>query len=296
MDKGIYTALSGGIAKSHELELLSNNLANVNTPGFKRDAGTFNEYLTELRRPDSVEGLKRQITAETMLEGRPSGDKSFVEMDSVYTNFSQGPLEKTNRTLDVGLEGNGFFEVLTPAGVRYTRGGNFSIGADGRLVTVNGFPVLGSAMESPKENRSVVLTTTGRTISSGPDTEDVAPVAPPEQRIIQLGQAPVQINENGEIYQGGRRVGMLSIQEFKESQWLEKVGSSYYRNARQENLADGPVQTKAHQGFLEGSNVNPVAEMTKLIDVTRAYESHMQAIKTYQEMDGRTVNDIARER
>ena len=113
MDKGIYTALSGGIAKSHELDIISNNLANVNTPGFKRDQGTFNEYLTELRRPDSVEGLKRQITSETMLEGRPTGDKSFVEMDGVYTNFQPGPLEKTGRSLDVGLEGNGFFEVLT---------------------------------------------------------------------------------------------------------------------------------------------------------------------------------------
>ncbi len=296
MDKGIYTALSGGMAKAHELELVANNLANANTPGFKKDQGTFNEYLTELRRPDSVEGLKRDITAQTMLEGRPVGDKSFVEMDGIYTNFSQGPLEKTSRSLDVGLEGKGFFEILTPAGVRYTRSGNFSVGADGRLVTVNGFPVLGSASGSPRENRSVVLTTTGRTISSGPDTQNAAPTTTPEQRIIQLGQAPVQITPDGDVFQGGRRVAALSIQEFHEPQWLEKVGSSYYRNAKNENLSDDPLQTRAHQGFLEGSNVNPIAEMTKLIEVTRAYESHMQAIKTYQEIDGRTVNDIARER
>ena len=87
MDKGIYTALSGGIAKGHELEVVANNLANANTPGFRRDVATFNEYLTELRRQDTVEGLQREITAATLFDGRPAGDKSFVEMDGVYTNF-----------------------------------------------------------------------------------------------------------------------------------------------------------------------------------------------------------------
>ena len=73
MDKGIYTALSGGIAKSHELELIANNLANANTPGFKRDTGTFNEYLTSLRRPDSVDGLQRELRSLTSPDARPAG-------------------------------------------------------------------------------------------------------------------------------------------------------------------------------------------------------------------------------
>src|SRR4051812_41503482 len=138
MDKGIYTALSGGIAKSHELELIANNLANANTPGFKRDTGTFNEYLTEFRRNDSVEGVKREIAAAAGMDTRPTGDKSFVEMDGVYTDFRQGTLEKTGRTLDLGIEGQGFFEVWTPSGIRYTRQGSFSVSTDGHLVTQNG--------------------------------------------------------------------------------------------------------------------------------------------------------------
>ena len=265
MDKGIYTALSGGIAKSNEVELIANNLANANTPGFKRDTGTFNEYLTELRRPDTVEGLQREIGQAALLEGRPQGDKSFVEMDGIYTSFNQGALKRTNIPLDLALEGKGFFEVLTPSGVRYTRQGNFSLSPAGLLVTANGFPVL----------------------SKGE--------APPEQRQIRFGQGAVEISPTGEIKQSGLALGQLSVVEFHENQWLEKVGNAYFRNTDDNNLKKGlPVESKINQGFLEMSNVNAVHEMTRLIEATRGYESQMQAIKTYQEIDGRSVNDIGR--
>ena len=135
MDKGIYTALSGGLAKSREVELIANNLANATTPGFKRDTGTFYEYLTEVRRNDSVDGVQREIQSLSDPNARPTGDKSFVELDGVYTDFRQGTLQKSGRALDMAIEGTGFFEVLTPAGVRYTRQGNFSIDSEGRLVT-----------------------------------------------------------------------------------------------------------------------------------------------------------------
>jgi flagellar basal-body rod protein FlgF len=292
MDKGIYTALSGGIAKSHELELVANNLANANTPGFKKDEGTFNEYLTELRRQDSVEGLKREINAATMFEGRPPGDKSFVEMDGIYTNFSQGTMEKTSRSLDVGIEGNAFFEVLTPSGVRYTRQGNFTIDSSGRLVTVNGYPVLGSTGAEPTQNGTELNPLKGETITSAQGDLAAAQAA---NRFIVLGNGPVHITEDGVILQNDRRVATMAIQEFHEPQWLEKVGTSYFRNDHAENVMENTT-AKLHQGYLEGSNVNPVSEMTKLIEVTRAYESHMQAIKTYQDIDGRSVNEIARER
>lgn len=292
MDKGIYTALSGGIAKSHELELIANNLANANTPGFKKDEGTFNEYLTELRRQDSVEGLKREITAATMFEGRPPGDKSFVEMDGIYTNFSQGVMEKTNRSLDVGIEGKAFFEVLTPSGIRYTRQGNFTIDSSGRLVTVNGYPVLGSTGAAPTQNETEINPLKGETVLSAQGDLAAAQAA---NRFIVLGNGPVNITEDGVIFQNNQRVATMAVQEFRESQWLEKVGTAYYRNDHVENVLEN-TSAKLHQGYLESSNVNPVAEMTKLIEVTRAYESHMQAIKTYQDIDGRSVNEIARER
>ena len=118
----------------------------------------------------------------------------------------------------------------------------------------------------------------------------------PEQRVIQLGQGPIQITEDGRILQNGGEVGQLSVEEFHEPQWLEKMGNSYFRNTHPNNLKNENVKSKIHQGFVEGSNVNPVSEMTRLIEATRAYESHMQAVRTYQDIDSKSVNEIAKER
>jgi len=291
MDKGIYTALSGGLAKSREVELIANNLANATTPGFKRDTGTFNEYLTELRRSDSLDGLQNEIRGAADPDARPTGDKSFVEMDGVYTDFRQGTLQKSGRALDVAIEGEGFFEVLTPAGIRYSRQGNFSIDSEGRLVTASGFPVLKKGTQS--EVTVNQLDVDGATPVTGP-VPDRQPTA--QQRVIQLGQGPIQITEEGRILQNGAEVAALSIEEFQAPQWLEKMGNSYYRNTHPQNLKNGSMKSKVHQGFIEGSNVNPVTEMTRLIEATRAYESHMQAVKTYQDIDSKSVNEIAKER
>lgn len=260
MDKGIYTALSGAIARSNEIDILANNLANVNTVGFKGDNGTFNEYLQELRRPDSVEALGQELMALTMFDGRPVGDKSFVEMDSIYTDFSQGLIRKTDRELDVAIEGKGYFKVSTPMGTRYTRQGNFSLQKDGTLVTSDGRPVLSKGQEAK----------------------------------IVLGSAPVHIDAEGGIYQNGEKVAEIAIQEFHEDQWLEKIGNGYFRNADQKNLKDAQ-NTRLIQGSIEGSNVNPVREMTKMIQATRAYEMHMQSIKSFQQIDRQGAVDMARD-
>jgi flagellar basal-body rod protein FlgG len=264
MDKGIYTALSGGLAKSHDLELIANNLANVNTPGFKRDSATFNEYLPELRRQDSASALKREILAATIEDGRPPGDKSFVEIDGTYTDFAQGALQRTHRPLDVAIEGEAFFEMWTPSGVRYSRQGIFNLSPEGVLVNQQGFPVLGT--------------------SGG---EGMA-------RAIRLDNVPVQIGEDGAIYQRGNRVAQISTVGFHQRQYLEKVGAGLYLNTASENLSTAPANSKIHQGFIEGSNVNPVKEMTRLIEATRGYESSLQAIRTYQEIDRASATGIVK--
>jgi len=264
MDKGIYTALSGTIAKSHEIELIANNLANASTPGFKRDTGTFHEYLPEIRKADQVGSLQSDIQAHVMQNGRTVGDKSFVEMDGVYTSFRQGTIRRTSRPLDVALNGKGFFEILTPSGIRYTRQGNLNRSSDGFLVTSNGFHVL----------------------SSGD--------GPPAQRLINIGNRSIQIDGQGNIYQNGAQVSSLGIQEFEATQWLEKVGNSYFQNKHDKNLKATVTETNVRQGFIEGSNVNPIREMTKLIQATRAYESSLQAINTFNLVDGKSVNEIAK--
>jgi len=291
MDKGIYTALSGGLAKAREVEVIANNLANATTPGFKRDTGTFNEYLTELRRGDSVEGVQQEVLSLANPDARPSGDKSFVEMDGIYTDFRQGTLQKSGRPLDVAIEGNGFFEVLTPAGIRYTRQGNFSVNKEGRLVNSNGDLVLS------KGSQNKVAVTDLEVPGAAPFTGQVSDRQPAaEQRIIQFGEGPVQITQEGAVIQNGVEISRINIEEFEEAQWLEKMGNSYYRNTHPANLKNGTLNSRLHQGFIEGSNVNAVSEMTRLIEATRAYESHMQAIKAYQDIDSKSVNDIAKER
>lgn len=293
MDKGVYIALSGGIAKGHELELIANNLANANTVGFKKDSGTFNEYLTDLRRNDSVESLPREIISSSSLNGRPSGDKSFVEMDGVYTDFRQGNIEKTGRNLDIALEGKGFFEVLTPSGVQYTRQGNFNISPQGILVTTNGYPVLSKA-NKVQGSTPIEGDLFGVIDSSGKQTPSPTRNPSPEQRFIQMRNGSISITEEGIIRQGGADVGQLNIEEFHEEQWLEKSGNTYFKNVNPSNFNNEAIKTKTHQGFIESSNVNPISEMTRMIEATRAYESHLQAIKTHQEVDGKTVNDLAK--
>jgi len=248
MSDGIYTALSGSIARAHEVDLIANNLANANTPGYKRDLGTFQEYLTEARRPEAVVDPG----------ARPEGSQSLVELDGIYTDYRQGSLQRTSRPLDLALDGPGFFEVSTPAGVRYTRQGNFTLDATGRLVTANGFPV----------------------VSAGSSSE------------IRLARLPMRIAEDGNIWQDGKAVARVSVREFAEPQRLEKSGNSYYRDTGAKPMPDAP-RTRLVQGFIEGSNVNPVSEMTRLIEATRAYESHLQAIRTYQEIEGRAASGIA---
>jgi flagellar basal-body rod protein FlgG len=273
------------------VEVIANNLANATTPGFKRDTGTFNEYLTELRRGDSVEGVQQEVLSLANPDARPSGDKSFVEMDGIYTDFRQGTLQKSGRPLDVAIEGNGFFEVLTPAGIRYTRQGNFSVNKEGRLVNSNGDLVLS------KGSQNKVAVTDLEVPGAAPFTGQVSDRQPAaEQRIIQFGEGPVQITQEGAVIQNGVEISRINIEEFEEAQWLEKMGNSYYRNTHPANLKNGTLNSRLHQGFIEGSNVNAVSEMTRLIEATRAYESHMQAIKAYQDIDSKSVNDIAKER
>src|SRR5690606_18127228 len=130
-----------------------------------------------------------------------------------------------------------------------------------KLVTANGFAVLSQG--------------------ANPDT-------PPEQRQIVLGQGPVEFAQNGTVLQNRNPIAQIAVTEFHEPQWLEQSGNSYFRNTNPDNRMAASTDSQLRQGFLEGSNVNAVQEMTRLIEATRAYESHMQAIRTYQQIDAKS--------
>ena len=129
MNSGMYSALSGNIAAMKRMDIISNNLANVNTPGFKKDRMLFESLLAGDQNPPAV---PQASTADPLLQ-----------KENVFIDYALGPVGQTGNTFDLALDGDGFFVVNTPNGPAYTRQGNFRLSADGTLVTVDGHPVMG---------------------------------------------------------------------------------------------------------------------------------------------------------
>ncbi|MBK9294358.1 MAG: flagellar basal-body rod protein FlgF [Oligoflexia bacterium] len=261
--KGIYTALSGALAQSHKLDTTAQNIANANTPGFKSDKNTFKEHLTILEKaPDVITVPRVPASIESFFDMQGT-DKSYVDVDRTFVDFSQGGLKATGNSLDVALEGKGFIEVLTPQGTRLTRKGIMTLNSKGELVTTEGLHVLQKG-EGPAEERKIKLN----------------------------GSENITFNQKGDIFQDAQNVATLSIVEFDNNDHLKKIGHALYAitDDRIKPLAN--ANTQIHQGFIETSNVNIVQEMTDLIQTTRNFESAQRAIKAYDEMDGKLINDV----
>lgn len=258
MSKGIFTAVSGAMAQQAKLDTVANNLANVNTPGFKRDGQLFREYLTSYNKePGAVEVPRIPASIESFY-AHNGGDKSFVDLDGTFSDLSQGTLRPTGNKLDVALEGDGFFEVATPEGVRYTRAGNFAVDGDGRLVTKQGYPVQRQG---------------------GGEFRFTSP--------------NVTISDNGEVFENSESIGRMSLVKVGNRDALLKQGANLF--ALKENLDPklaAAIDMKVSQGFLEGSNVNIVREMTDMISATRTFESTQKAIQAYDQMAGKVVNEV----
>lgn len=264
--KGVYTALSGAMAQSSRLDTIANNIANVNTPGFKKDDQTFQEYVTANEKPPGVIQVPRITASVESFYDMQGGDKAFVDSAGTHTSFQQGSLKATNNKLDAAIDGNGFFEVYTPQGVRLTRVGAFKLDGNGQLVTKDGHPVLKSAGE-------------------GQD---------PASRTFQVtGEQQIAIAENGDIYEGDEIIGRLSVVDVANKSSLHKIGNSLFDfkpNMQPEitNVQNPSVK----QGFLEMSNVNVVQEMTDMISTTRMFESTQKAISAYDNMADKLINVV----
>lgn len=270
--KDIWVPLSGAIAQQKSVETIANNVANANTPGFKRDQTIFKEHLTALEKGYNEIDLPHKEWSPSDFYRSYGAEHAHVKAEATYTDHTQGQLVPTGNPLDISLHGKGFFEVLTPNGVRFTRAGTFSLSSDGKLVTSQGFPVL-----SPLE----------------PQAEGSIPT-PPESRNIQIIPGKISINLQGEIFSNDQKVSKLSIVNFQDTNSLRKEGSALFINKELKNrLAEAP-DTAVHQGFIEQSNVNAVQEMSNLIKANRHFESIQKVIKAYDSMAGKAVNEISR--
>ncbi len=241
MIKGIYTSAVGMHSRLLQEEISANNLANLNTTGFKKDTVHFKKLL---------DGSMVQLN----LDGSQS---SLAEAQNVQTNFVQGELKATGNSLDVALDGMGFFTILTEDGEAYTRNGHFLLDEDGQLMTGNGHMVMGTA---------------------GP---------------IQLFPGQVEIRQNGEIYQNNALVDELKIVEFQKPYSLQKLGESLFQETDNSEIAD-VGNTIFRQGYLEESNVNPIAEMVKLITIAKAFQAGQKAIQAQNSTLEKAVNQVGR--
>ncbi len=266
MSKGIFTAVSGAMAQSAKLDTVANNLANVNTPGFKRDAQLFREYLTSYEKEPGMNGLPRIPASIESFYDMQGGDKSFVDLAGTSTDFSQGAIKQTGNPFDLAIDGTGFFEVLTPAGPRLTRTGALTIDAEGTLVTKQGYPIL-------------------RDGGLGQD---------PATRLIKIeGNRNITFSTVGELFENGESIGRLSVLNVNNLDALQKTGNGLF-TFRENINPELTVATdvKVNQGFLEGSNVNLIKEMTDMITATRVFESTQKAIQAYDQMNEKVVNDV----
>ena len=294
MSTGLYISASGAAAQSAQVDATANNLANVDTQGFKKDQPVFREYLSVLERAREPLDIPRGPIQNRDLFPLDGRDSAFVIVDGTYTQQRQGNLKVTHAPLDVAVDGQGFFEVYTPAGVRFTRNGQFKIAPDGRLVTTEGYAVLadqaaGIAGQQPGQ--------AGAPVAAQGRAPAQAPAGPPEAaRFINLKDAGprVSITEDGEIYNGEDLVAKLSVVEFKNTNKLKKQGSQLFANSEAANALKPAKQSVIRQGVLEHSNVNPVEEMTNLIRANRLYELDVKAMRTHGEMMGKEANDVGK--
>jgi flagellar basal-body rod protein FlgF len=184
----------------------------------------------------------------------------FVVADGVARNFSQGALRKTDGPLDMAIEGEGFFRVQALDGERFTRDGRFRTDEAGRLTTLSGATVLDEG---------------GGEIAIDPE----------------LG--PLNIGEDGTLTQNGQRIGKVGVFTLPDLSVLEKRGDNLYQNTS--NAAAQPAAgAKVRQGMLEGSNVQPILEITRMIEVQRAYESMARTMDSTSDLSRRSVERLGR--
>lgn len=253
MNQSLWIAKTGLDAQQTKMSVISNNLANASTTGFKRTRAVFEDLLYQNQRQ-----VGAQSSQETLY---PTGLMIGTGVRTVATEklFSQGAMSQTENPLDVGIDGKGFLQVVLPDGnVAYTRDGGLQVDGTGQLVTSSGYSIQPN-ITIPTDAVSITIGTDG-TVS-----------------VRQPGQANTT------------QVGTLQLVDFVNPAGLQPMGSNLYL----ESSASGTPQTGTPgvnglgsivQGFVEGSNVNVVEELVSMIETQRAYEMNSKAIATSDQM------------
>ena len=262
MIRGLYTAAAGMTAQQKNIDVISNNIANVNTDGFKQDRAEFQDLM--------YQSLNYTAGATSETTNNPTGiDTGLgVRVSGIQKNFIQGNLKETGNTYDLAIQGNGFFQITTPQGdIAYTRNGAFKLDNDGAMVDGSGYKL---------------------------EPEIVIPSELIKISIAQDGTVTGQDAATGDI----QNLGQIDLINFINPAGLAPQGDSLYLATE---ISGDPIQTDPgidgmgtiRQGMTEGSNVQLVTEMVNLITAQRGYEANSKSINTTDSML-QTVNQLKR--
>ena len=239
METTTYIALSKQVALRRQMDQVAQNLANMNTSGFKSAHMLFTEYLTDRERLADQERL------------------SMVNDYGQYRNFEAGSIQATGNELDFALQGKGYFAVLNPQTGEelYTRNGNFRLNENKEIVTGDGWLV------ANRDGGSLTLP---------------------------AGTKVIKVNGDGSVEADGNAVGQLKVVEFENQQLLKAAGGTRY-NGEDAVLSES---TQVQQGALEGSNVNPMLELTEMIDVSRDYQRVSRVLEAEHERQNTVIRKL----
>jgi flagellar basal-body rod protein FlgF len=260
MIRGMYSATAGMMTMLSRVQTISNNLANANTPGFREDQLRVTTFPQQL--------MARMFNGQTQIVGTSS---SGIVNESNATRFTQGSLKVTDGQLDLAINGDGFFAVQTAQGVRYTRDGSFRRDGNNQLVTSQG---------------DLLLSAQGTPINVPPGAISISPEG-------QIRVTPLVDGQSGPVDQP---VAQLGVYAFAEPGQLRKVGANQFEDPTglaQAQPAVGGLST-VHQGYLEGSNVDPARAMADLMVAQRSYEASARLVQLQDDMTARAVSDIGR--
>lgn len=256
MIRGLYTSSVGMMTQMQKMDVVSNNIANSDTTGFKKDTTITQSFSEELaKRLDDPK--YKLIKHDKSIGGMSLG----IFVDEIATDFSTGSMKTTENPLDLAVNGTGFFTVSVAdkqgnVTEKYTRDGGFTLNAQNKLVTRDGYTVMG-------ENGEIIIP-----------------------------NGLIDIDSNGNIYSGGDFVDKLKMVDFENKDSLRKYGDNLYDSIDESVISE--FSGTIIQGSLECSNVNTVQEMVKMITLSRNYEANQKMIQTHDSILNKAVNDIAK--
>lgn len=256
MVRGLYTAYTGMINEQKRLDIISNNLANSATVGYKAENVT-NQSFKDMMAYKIRDGSNQFVDV-------PVGNMNLgVKIGETYMDWGQGSPRETGNTYDIAIQGNGFFTMrVTDANgndeIMYTRNGQFTVTNEGYIVDCDGNHLQGS----------------GGDIQIPAEAVDIA------------------IKNNGNIYADGVLVDKIALADFEDYNYLDLYGENMYRPVAGavEKVSDAGLL----QGFTEQSNVNVIDQMVSMITITRAYEAGQKMIQTQDSLLGKAVNDVGK--